>query len=95
MNSLDAWTAHVCHALDLDPASLDRDLLLDLTKNVAHSVARPAAPLTAFLIGLAAGRDGGGAEQVRAVCATVSRLVGGGDPADHRAPAGDTTAAGP
>ncbi len=76
MDTLDAWTTQVCGALDVDPASLDRDLLLDLTKEVAHDVARPAAPLTAFLVGLAAGRDGGGAEQVRAACATVARLAG-------------------
>lgn len=75
MNTLDAWTSHVCHALDLDPGSLDRDLLLDLTKDVAHNVARPAAPLTAFLVGLAAGRDGGGTPEVHAACQVVSRLA--------------------
>ncbi|MDQ3154694.1 MAG: DUF6457 domain-containing protein [Actinomycetota bacterium] len=79
MSALDAWTAEVCHALDLDPGSLDRDLLLDLAKEVAHGVARPAAPLTTFLVGLAAGRHGGGAEQIRAVCATVSGLAEGWD----------------
>lgn len=84
MNTLDAWTTHVCHALDLDPAALDRDLLLDLTKEVAHGVARPAAPLTAFLVGLAAGRDGGGTEQIRAACATVSRLAGEWEAEDGR-----------
>lgn len=31
-------------------------LLLDLTSDVAHGPARPAAPLTAFLVGVAAGR---------------------------------------
>jgi hypothetical protein len=75
MNTLDAWTTHVCRALDLDSGSLDRDLLLDLTKAVAHGVARPAAPLTAFLVGLAAGREGGGAPQVRAACEVVARLT--------------------
>ena len=75
MNTLDAWTTHVSHALDLDPGSLDRDMLLDLTKEVAHGVARPAAPLTAFLVGLAAGREGGGAPEVRAACEVVARLA--------------------
>jgi len=75
MNSLDAWTGRVCHALDLDPGSLDRDLLLDLTREVAHGVARPAAPLTAFLVGLAAGREGGGAPEVHAACEVVARLA--------------------
>lgn len=75
MNTLDAWTTHVCHALGLDPGSLDRALLLDLTKEVAHGVARPAAPLTAFLVGLAAGRAGGGVPEVRAACEVVARLA--------------------
>ncbi len=39
---------------------VDRDqatrLVLDLARDVAHDVARPAAPLTTFLVGLAAGR---------------------------------------
>ncbi|MQA15953.1 MAG: hypothetical protein GEV09_17935 [Pseudonocardiaceae bacterium] len=76
MNTLDAWTARTCHALDLDPAALDRDLVLDMTRDVAHGVARPAAPLTAFLVGLAAGRDGGGADAIRAACDRVQQLAG-------------------
>jgi len=30
--------------------------VLDLTRDVAHGVARPAAPLTAYLVGMAVGR---------------------------------------
>lgn len=76
VNTLDAWTARTCDALDLDPEMLDRDLVLDMTRDVAHGVARPAAPLTAFLVGLAAGRDGGDSEAVRAACERVQRLAG-------------------
>ena len=32
------------------------DLVLDLTSDVAHGVSRPGAPVTAFLVGVAAGR---------------------------------------
>ncbi|MEV6860106.1 DUF6457 domain-containing protein [Streptosporangium subroseum] len=49
------WTALVCRELGVDPAKIDRDEVLDLTKEVAHGVARPAAPLTAYLLGLAQG----------------------------------------
>jgi hypothetical protein len=53
------WTAAVCRELGLDE-HLDTEsgtkLVLDVTASVAHGVARPAAPVTAFLIGLAAGR---------------------------------------
>jgi hypothetical protein len=55
MNVLAEWTALVCHELGIDPERLDRDAVLELTKDVAHGVARPAAPLTAYLLGLAQG----------------------------------------
>lgn len=55
MNVLTEWTAVACKELGIDPATVDRDLILELTKDVAHGVARPAAPLTAYLLGLAQG----------------------------------------
>jgi hypothetical protein len=55
MNVLAEWTALVCEELGIDPARVDRDAVLDLTRDVAHGVARPAAPLTAYLLGLAQG----------------------------------------
>ena len=82
MSTLEDWTAAVVGALALDPADVDRDLVLDLARDVAHGVARPAAPLTAFLVGLAAGRSGRPprevAEQVSALAAGWS---GSADPA--------------
>jgi hypothetical protein len=64
MSTLDDWTAAVVAELEL--ADLvdghTRDLVLDMTRDVAHGVARPAAPLTAYLLGLAAGRSGSLAE---------------------------------
>ncbi len=75
MSVLDDWVADVAAALNLDPAALDTDLVLDLTRDVAHGVARPAAPLTAFLVGLAAGRAGGDPDDVRAAVATVLALI--------------------
>jgi hypothetical protein len=55
MNVLTEWTALACKELGIDPAAVDRDQILELTKEVAHGVARPAAPLTAYLLGLAQG----------------------------------------
>ncbi|GAA4592924.1 hypothetical protein GCM10023194_55960 [Planotetraspora phitsanulokensis] len=55
MNVLEEWTALVCRELGIDPARVDRNAVLDLTREVAHGVARPAAPLTAYLVGLAQG----------------------------------------
>ncbi len=61
VNTLKEWVELVCRELDLaDLVSLAdvQPLVLDLSRDVAHEVARPAAPLTAYLLGLAAGRSG-------------------------------------
>ena len=55
--ALDEWTRAACAELGLDASDVDIALVLDLARDVAHGVARPAAPLTAFLAGLAAGRS--------------------------------------
>ena len=60
-----------------DEATVDRELVLELTKDVAHSVARPAAQLAAFLVGLAAGKAGGGRDDVRAAAEKVAALANG------------------
>jgi hypothetical protein len=74
-NPLEAWIAEVCAALAIDPAAVERDAILDVARDVAHNVARPAAPLTTFLVGLAAGRSGATAEAVRDAAATVTRMA--------------------
>ncbi|MFB4350715.1 DUF6457 domain-containing protein [Microbacterium sp. CR_7] len=56
--ALAEWTAAACAELGLDPDSVDIGLILGLARDVAHGVARPAAPLSAYLVGLAAGRAG-------------------------------------
>lgn len=60
---LEDWTETVKRELGITE-DVDISSLLDLTRDVAHHVARPAAPLTALLIGLAAGRSGGTAQAV-------------------------------
>lgn len=82
MNVLDDWTQAVIRELGLDP--IDRDPILDLTRDVAHGVARPAAPLTSFLVGLAAGRAGGSAADVKAATDRVLALL-----ADYTPPSRD------
>jgi hypothetical protein len=63
MATMDDWLVAAGRALGLDPAEVRQDLVLDLARDVAHQVARPAAPVTAYLLGLAAGR---GADPERA-----------------------------
>lgn len=57
MSTLDDWMQALCAELGLAPE--DREIeraVLDLAKVVAHKVDRPAAPLTAYLLGVAVGR---------------------------------------
>ncbi|MEU9051220.1 NTP transferase domain-containing protein [Streptomyces sp. NPDC048384] len=63
---LDEWISAVKDELGVD-LDVDTKVLLDLARDAAHGVARPAAPLTTFLVGYAAAqaRDGeGGPEAV-------------------------------
>ncbi|MFJ4676760.1 DUF6457 domain-containing protein [Kitasatospora sp. NPDC088783] len=61
--TLDEWMAAAAAELGVDLA-VDVRGLLDMTRVVAHGVERPAAPLTAFLVGYAAAGAGGGAAAV-------------------------------
>jgi hypothetical protein len=54
---LERWLDEAAAALGVDaPDAQLRAAVLDLARDVAHNVARPGAPLTAFLLGVAAGR---------------------------------------
>ncbi|MFI9259002.1 NTP transferase domain-containing protein [Streptomyces sioyaensis] len=54
---LDEWITAVKAELGIE-LDVDTAALLDLARDAAHGVARPAAPLTTFLIGYAAGQQG-------------------------------------
>ncbi|WP_436849406.1 NTP transferase domain-containing protein [Streptomyces massasporeus] len=60
---LDEWISAVKDELGID-LDVDTRGLLDLARDAAHGVARPAAPLTTFLVGYAAAQAGGGPEAV-------------------------------
>lgn len=72
---LDRWVLAVAEALGVDPAVLDRDLVLDLTRDVAHTVTRPAVPLTTFLMGVAVGAGSGDRAGLEAAAARVAELT--------------------
>ena len=56
MSTLDDWSAALCAELGLDTAQESQKTVLNLARVVAHAVDRPAAPLTAYLLGMAVGR---------------------------------------
>lgn len=55
MNTLESWTEAASAELGIDPAVMDTRMVLDVARDTAHQVARPAAPLTAYLMGVAVG----------------------------------------
>ena len=85
MSELDEWVAELAAALGVEPDAADIAVLLDVARDAAHAVARPAAPLTTFLVGLAAGANGGGAAAVSDAAAIAQRLACERGPADHGA----------
>ncbi len=53
-DGMDDWVQAAAEALGLEQ-SVDVDLILDVAREAAHGVARPAAPVTTFLLGCAVG----------------------------------------
>jgi hypothetical protein len=91
--ALSEWVTAVVRELGIEDA-LERegvvDMVLDLTSDVAHGVSRPGAPVTAFLVGVAAGRAADPAVAARDYAQKVSRLADGWAAETERgAPAGD------
>ena len=72
--TMDAWVQALCAELDLE-IPVDVRLLLDVARDAAHQVERPAAPLTTFIVGYAAATQGGGAEAVARAAAVATRLA--------------------
>ncbi len=61
--SLTSWAQQLSDALGLE-LEVDVDPLLDLARDAAHQVERPAAPVTTFLVGYAAGMRGGSVDDI-------------------------------
>lgn len=71
---LDEWIAAVKAELGVE-LDVDTSGLLDLARDAAHGVARPAAPLTTFLVGYAAARGDGSPEAVAEAARKASELA--------------------
>lgn len=76
--NLHDWIDELCDVLDLD-TEVDEALVLDLARAAAHNVERPAAPVTTYLLGLAAGRQGADLEAIEVLAAKAQRLAEGWD----------------
>ncbi|HEY4153099.1 MAG TPA: DUF6457 domain-containing protein [Pseudolysinimonas sp.] len=56
MTEVRVWAAEVSSALGIDASGLDIDAVLGIAGLAARSSVRPAAPVTTYLVGYAAGR---------------------------------------
>lgn len=91
--ALSAWITAVALELGLEDAleqGSTADLVLDLASDVAHDVSRPGAPVTAFLVGVAAGRADDPAVAARDYAQKIRNLARGWDSDSQRGvPAND------
>ncbi|MFD7707950.1 NTP transferase domain-containing protein [Streptomyces sp. NPDC059785] len=71
---LDEWISAVKDELGIE-LDVDTGVLLDLARDAAHGVARPAAPLTTFLVGYAAAQAEGGPEAVAEAARKAAALA--------------------
>ncbi|MER6567349.1 NTP transferase domain-containing protein [Streptomyces sp. NPDC001093] len=71
---LDEWISAVKDELGID-LDVDTGVLLDLARDAAHGVARPAAPLTTFLVGYAAAQGKGGPDAVAEAARKAAALA--------------------
>jgi hypothetical protein len=82
--TLHDWIDELCDALDIE-AEVDEGLILDLARDVAHGVEKPAAPVTTFLLGYAAALHGADPPTVEELAGRASALAekwGGADVKD-------------
>lgn len=70
-NMLNDWVELLREELKLSEHNFDVDALLDLTRIVAHNVERTAAPVTAFMLGLAASKG----EDLKITAEQISKLA--------------------
>ena len=76
--NLHDWIDELCDALEID-TEVDEALILDLAKVAADNVVRPAAPITTYLVGYAAGRATADEEEVESLAARAQALAEGWD----------------
>jgi len=74
-HDLDAWVAHLASELGVDPAVVDIQAVLDLASAAAYGVARPAVPLTGFIVGYAVAAGTGDRAEFERVAETVTTLA--------------------
>ncbi|MFI2105551.1 DUF6457 domain-containing protein [Isoptericola sp. NPDC019693] len=89
---LDRWVDALEAELGLPLRSVDVGAVLDLARDAAHQVARPAAPVTAYAVGYAAGLAAARGEESDALDRATSSALSWQDPGPGAAPGPDAGA---
>jgi hypothetical protein len=72
--NLHDWIDELMDALDIE-TEIDEGLILDVARQAAHRVVRPAAPISTYLLGYAAALAGGDPERVEALAGRALDLA--------------------
>jgi hypothetical protein len=80
--NLHDWIDELCDVLDIE-TEVDEALVLDLARSAAHNVTKVAAPVTTYLLGVAAGSQDADPETIERLAAKAQSLADHWDrPAD-------------
>lgn len=83
--NLHDWIDELSDVLDLEDVEVDEGLLADLTRSAAENVEKLAAPVTAYLLGVAAATHGADPDGVERLAGQAQELAEGWDrPAGSR-----------
>jgi hypothetical protein len=72
--NLHDWIDELMDVLDIE-VEMDEGLVLDVARQAAHRVQRPAAPISTFLLGYAAGLKESSTEEIEALAGRVLALA--------------------
>ena len=72
--NLHDWIDELCDALDVE-VDVDESLVLDVAREAAHGVDRPAAPVSTFLLGYAAARSEADPDELDRLAGAVMDLA--------------------
>ena len=72
---LNNWSQDLAQALQIPDLPIDHEMLLDLARKSADTITHAAAPVTAFLVGYAAGSRGLDASDSLASTASVATTL--------------------
>lgn len=69
------WIETLSQQLNLEIDFLDKEEILDLTREVAHNIERKAAPLTTFLLGYLAGKKNLNRDEISNIISQIEETI--------------------